>query len=236
MKQPDIFELEGAERELGKKVSKNLRSELRIPAVLYGPKVKENVHFSILESDLEKILSVGETKLQKLTVNGKEYNTLLKNVEFDPVSDRALHVDFYVLDPKTPVTLKVPIRLTGTSRGVRESGGRVFQPLRIVRVRVLPEIIPAVFQVDISDLDIGDSVHVSELEMEGIIPLDDPSRTIVTIAPPKSEELFTSSLEEEGLLDEEELLEGEETLAEGEEPAEGEEAAEGEKGEEESKK
>jgi len=238
MKQPNIFELEGAERELGKKVSKNLRSELRIPAVLYGPKVKENVHFSILESDLEKILSIGETKLQKLTVNGNEYETLLKNVEFDPVTDRALHADFYVLDPKTPVTLRVPIKLTGTSRGVRESGGRVFQPLRIVRVRVLPEIIPAVFQVDISDLDIGDSVHVSELEMEGIIPLDDPSRTIVTIAPPKSEELFTSSLEEEEPL-EEELLEGEEALAEGEEPVEGEEGAEGEdgaEGEEEPKK
>lgn len=235
MKQPNIFELEGATRDLGKKESRNLRTELRIPAVLYGPKVEENVHFSVLESDLEKILSVGETKLQKLTINGTEYNTLLKNVEFHPVTDRALHADFYVLDPETPVTLKVPVRLTGTSKGVRESGGRVFQPLRIVRVRVLPDKIPAAFQVDITDLDIGDSVHVSELEMEGILPIDDPSRTIVTIAPPKSEEAFTSSLEEEELLDEEVLAEGEEALAEGEEPAEGEEAAETAEGEDDKK-
>ena len=220
MMQPELYELEGTKRDLGKKEIRKLREDLRIPAVLYGPKVKENIHFSILESDIEKILAVGKTKLQNLTVDGKEYKTLLKNVDFDPVTDRVIHADFYVLDPKTPVTLKIPIRVTGTAKGVRESGGRVFQPLRIVRIRVLPDIIPAQFEVDITDLDIGDSVHVSELEMEGVVALDDPSRTIVTIAPPKSEALFTSSIEEE----EEELLEEGEEVAEGEELAEGEEA------------
>jgi len=84
---------------------------------------------------------------------------------------------------------------------------------------VVPDKIPAMFELDISDLEIGDSLHVSELDMEGIDPLDDPRRTIVTIAPPKSESLFTTSLVAE---------EGE--LAEGEEPEEGEELAEGEEG------
>lgn len=223
MTQPELYNLEGTKRELGRNESEKLRDELRIPAVLYGPKVKENIHFSVLESDLEKILSVNETKLQTLSVDGKEYKTLLKNVEFDPVSDRALHADFYVLDPKRPVSLKVPIKLSGIAKGVRDGGGRVFQPMRIVRIRVVPDKIPAQFEVDITPMDIGDSVHVSELEMEGILPLDDPSRTIVTIAPPKSEELFTTTIEPE----EDELLEGEE-VAEGEELAEGEEPAEGE--------
>jgi len=222
MTQPELYNLEGTKRELGRNESEKLRDELRIPAVLYGPKVKENVHFSVLESDLEKILSVNETKLQTLEVDGKEYKTMLKNVEFDPVSDRALHADFYVLDPKRPVTLKVPIKLNGIAKGVRDGGGRVFQPMRIVRIRVVPNKIPAQFEVDITPMDIGDSIHVSELEMEGILPLDDPARTIVTIAPPKSEELFTSDIEP----DEDELLEGEE--AEGEELEEGEEPAEGE--------
>lgn len=223
MTQPELYNLEGTKRELGRNESEKLRDELRIPAVLYGPKVKENIHFSVLESDLEKILSVNETKLQTLSVDGKEYKTMLKNVEFDPVSDRALHADFYVLDPKRPVSLKVPIKLSGIAKGVRDGGGRVFQPMRIVRIRVVPDKIPAQFEVDITPMDIGDSVHVSELEMEGILPLDDPSRTIVTIAPPKSEELFTTTIEPE----EDELLEGEE-VAEGEELAEGEEPAEGE--------
>lgn len=223
MTQPEPFKLEGEKRELGRKSSDALRDELRTPAVLYGPKVKENVHFSVSEPELEKILSVSQTKLQELTIDGTVYNTLLKNVEFDPVTDRALHADFYVLDENTPVTLKVPVRLTGTAKGVRDGGGRVFQPLRIVRVKVMPERIPAQFEVDITKLDIGDSIHVSELDMEGIDPLDDPKRTIVTIAPPKSEALFTTEIEPE-----EEVLEAEgEEPVEGEAPAEGEEAPEG---------
>jgi large subunit ribosomal protein L25 len=97
--------------------------------------------------------------------------------------------------------------------------------LRIVRVKVMPDKIPAEFELDISALDIGDSLHVSELDMEGIDPIDDPRRTIVTIAPPKSEALFTSSAvdadAEEAELEEGEVLEGEEAAAEGEEAPEG---------------
>lgn len=226
MKQPELYELAGEKREADRKSTASLRKELKVPAVLYGPKLKENVHFSIEESDIEKILSVSQTKLQNLTVDGKEYKTLLKKVDFDPVTDKVLHVDFYVLDDETPVKLRVPIRLTGIARGVRDGGGRVLQPLRIVNIKVLPENIPAMFELDITNLDIGHSLSVGELDMEGIIPLDNPNQTIVTIVPPKSEALFTSELEDE----EEELLEGEEAeLAEGEE-AEGEEG-EGEEGE-----
>lgn len=225
MKQPEKYKLEGEIRDLGKKSVAQLRDELKVPAVLYGPKVEENIHFSISEVDIEKILSSSETKLQELTINGETYMTLLKNAEFDPVTDRVLHADFYVLDDTQRVKLKIPIRLTGTAIGVRDGGGRVFQTMRIVRVKVMPDKIPAEFELDISELGIGDSLHVSELDMEGIDPLDDPRRTIVTIAPPKSEALFTTSIEP----DEEELLEGEEAeeLAEGEEALEGEEAPEG---------
>jgi large subunit ribosomal protein L25 len=221
MKQPDIYKLEGEVREAGKKRSADeLRENLRIPAVLYGPKVEENIHFSVLEVDLEKILSVSQTKLQELTINGTAYNTLLKNVEFDPVTDRILHADFYLLDESQPVRLKVPIRLSGTPVGVRDGGGRIFQTLRIVRVKVMPDKIPAEFELDISALEIGESLHVSELDMEGIDPIDDPRRTIVTIAPPKSEALFTSSaVDAEDELEEGEELEGEEAAAEGEEAA-----------------
>ncbi len=226
MKRPELYSLKGEKRDIGSKSTSSLRDELKIPAVLYGPKVKENIHFSIDESDIEKILSVSQTKLQKLTIDGKEYETLLKKVDFDPVTDRALHADFYLLDSKTPVKLRVPIRLKGIAKGVRDGGGRVLQPLRIVNVKVLPETIPAMFELDITELDIGDSLHVSELDMEGIVPLDNPNQTIVTVVPPKSESAFTSALEEEEELLEE-VVEGEE-LAEGEEAPEGEEGAAGE--------
>lgn len=230
MTQPEIYPLEGTKRKAGRKESHMLREELRIPAVLYGPKVKENIHFSIFESDLEKILAVSQTKLQTLTVDGKEYRTMLQDVDFDPVSDRALHADFYVLESDIPVTLNVPVRLKGTAIGVRDGGGRVFQPLRIVRIRVLPDSIPSQFEVDITNLEIGDSIHVSDIELEDAEALDDSSRTIVTIAPPKSEDLFTSSIaaaDADELEEDIELAEGEE-LVEGEEPAEGEEGEDGE--------
>jgi len=219
MKQPEPYILEGEIREPGSKSSSQLRAELRIPAVLYGPKIEKNVHFSISEADLEKILSVSQTKLQLLTIDGKEYKTLLVKVEYDPITDRAYHADFYVLDPKTPVKLNVPIRLTGIAKGVRDSGGRIFQPLRIVRIKVVPDKIPALFELDISNLGIGDSLHVSELELEGIEPLDESTRTIVTIAPPKSDKVFTSALEEDDELDE--------AIADAEQAAEGEEAGDG---------
>lgn len=230
MNQPELYKLEGEKRELGSNASEALRENLRIPAVLYGPKVEENIHFSISEVELEKILSVSQTKLQELTVDGETYKTLLKNVEFDPVSDRALHADFYVLDDKTPVTLKIPVRLKGVAKGVRDGGGRVFQPLRIVRIKVMPDKIPAMFELDITNMDIGDSLHVDELDMEGIDPLDDPKRTIVTISPPKSEELFTTTLVSE----DEELEEGEVPEGEEGEVPEGEEGAEAEEGGDES--
>lgn len=227
MNQPELYKLEGKKRELGTSASESLRENLRIPAVLYGPKVEGNIHFSISEVELEKILSVSQTKLQELTVDGTTYKTLLKDVDFDPVTDRALHADFYVLDDETPVKLKIPIRLKGIAKGVRDGGGRVFQPLRIVRIKVMPDKIPAMFELDISDLEIGDSLHVSELDMEGIDPLDDPRRTIVTIAPPKSEALFTTTLAtEEEELEEGEVPEGEEVEGEEGAAAEGEEAGE----------
>ncbi len=239
MTKPDVIPLEGEKRDTGKRSSSKLREEMRVPAVLYGPEIEKNIHFHVDELKLEEILSTSQTKLQELKVDGKTYNTLLKRVEYDPITDRPLHVDFYVLAENRRVTLRVPVRLKGTPVGVVDGGGRVFQPLRIVRVNVLPEKIPAQFEIDISDLEIGDSVKVEELDMEGITPMDDPSRTIVTITPPKSEEVFTTTVPvEEEELDEEELLEGEEAeVAEGEEAPEGEEATgeEGDEDEEESK-
>lgn len=225
MTTPEVVELQGKIRETGRKATEALRDSMRVPCVLYGPTVDDNVHFSIDELELEKhILSVSKRQIIELQIDGNTYKTLLKKAEFHPINDRPIHVDFYALDEDHKVTLSVPIRLTGTAIGVTEGGGRVFQPMHILRIRVLPDRIPGDYTVDISELEIGDSLHVRDLDLEGITPLDDLSQTLVTIRPPKSEALLTSSLvtEEEP----EELEEGEE-LPEGEEPVEG-EAAEGE--------
>ncbi len=185
MSQPEFVKLEGTPRELSKKVNRELRENKKVPAVLYGPEIEENVHFSIDEQELEKILRKQQTKLQELTIEGKTYKTLLKRTDFDPVTDRPVHADFYVLSDKHKVTLRVPFKITGAARGVVESGGRLFQPMKFMRIRVLPSRIPAEFEVDITPLKIGQSVHVGDLDLDGMIPLDSLSRTIVNIRPPK---------------------------------------------------
>lgn len=225
MTTPEVVELKGEKRETGRKAAEALRDSKRVPCVLYGPEMDDNIHFSIDELTLEKsILAVSKRQIIELEIDGTTHKTLLKKAEFHPINDRPVHVDFYALEEDHKVTLSVPIRLTGTPIGVTEGGGRIFQPMHILRIKVLPERIPGDYTVDISELEIGDSLHVRDLELEGITPLDDLSQTIATIRPPKSEALLTSSLitEEEP----EEVEEGEE-LAEGEEPIEG-EAAEGE--------
>ena len=224
MAKQELVKIEGTPRELSKKANKALRAEKRVPAVLYGPEIKENIHFSVDELELEKILRKAQTKIQELVVDGKVYKTLLKRMEYDPVTDRPIHADFYVLSDKHKVTLRVPVRVKGTARGVVEGGGRMFQPMKFIRIRVLPEFIPAEFDVDVSPLNIGKSFHVGDLDLEGIVPLDSLSRTIVTIRPPKGA-LVSEVLEDE---DEETTEEGaEEATAEGEEGA-----AEGEASEE----
>lgn len=226
MAYPDLVKLEGKVRETSKQANKALREELRVPAVLYGPEVEENVHFSIDELELEKILRTPQTKLQELVVDGKTYKTLLKRTEYDPVTDRPIHADFYVLADGNPVTLRVPVKITGNAKGVVDNGGRVFQPMKFVRVRVLPDVIPAEFELDITPLAIGQSLHISDIDLEGITPLDDLGRTIVTIRPPKGADFLENLVS--GVADEAE----EEVVAEGEEAVEGEETAEGEAPEE----
>ncbi|MBK98456.1 MAG: 50S ribosomal protein L25 [Balneola sp.] len=198
MAKPEYVKLEGTPRETNKKANRELRAAKRVPAVLYGPEVQKNTYFSIDELALEKILSRAQTKVQELTIDGKVYKTLLKRTEFDPVTDRPIHADFYVLSDIHKVTLRVPIGIKGTARGVVEGGGRLFQPMKFLRIRVLPENIVAEFQVDVTPLKIGQSFHVSDLELDGIIPLDSLNRTIVTIRPPKGQLLKDVISDEDG--------------------------------------
>ena len=198
MAKPEYVKLEGIPRETNKKANRELREAKRVPAVLYGPEIQENTHFSIDELALEKILSKAQTKVQELTIDGKVYKTLLKRTEFDPVTDRPIHADFYVLSDNHKVTLRVPIIIKGAARGVVEGGGRLFQPMKFLRIRVLPENIVAEFEVDVTPLKIGQSFHVSDLELDGIIPLDSLNRTIVTIRPPTGQLLKDVVDDEDG--------------------------------------
>lgn len=185
MKTPETIEFATDPRTPGRKTAGDLRSQKSVPAVLYGPGVKENVHFAVSEIQLEKILASKDAKFIQLSLDGgSQAKAIVRTVDFDPITDRPVHVDFYALSDKSKVTITVPIRLTGTSVGVTE-GGRLYQPLRELTIRCLPGKIPAEFMVDITKLKIGATLKVNSLKTEDIDVITAGERTIVVIRPPK---------------------------------------------------
>lgn len=217
MAKPQVVELQAEVRENGRKSLNALRNAKRVPGVLYGPKLDTNISFSMDELEIENLLAERKRQIVELKVDGQVYKTLLKSYDTHPVSDRVIHADFYALADDHKVTLSIPIHLEGTAIGVTEGGGRIFQPLHVMRIRVNPEHIPGEYTVDITNLGIAESIHVRDLDLDGITPIDDLSRAIVTVRPPKSDAQLASSLTTE-----------EPATEEGEETEEGAEAVEGE--------
>lgn len=184
MEKPNIVELNAIARAVDTPVS-DIRKQDLIPAVVYGPTVDANLHLSVPKLAVEKLLSVKNLQFVKLKLeDGSSIDTIVKSTQFHPVTDQVLHVDFLVLDNATPVTVTIPIRLTGTSPGVTE-GGRLYQSLRKITVKALPNELPAELTLNISKLQIGHNLKVRSLKLGGIQPMLSPDRTILVIRPPK---------------------------------------------------
>jgi large subunit ribosomal protein L25 len=194
-----------------------LRREGRIPAVLYGPET-EPVLLSVNIGDFQEVLkkgNVSQVLLNLVIQNGKTFSksVIIKELQTHPVSKDFLHIDFYEIDMKRKIKVNVPVLAKGKSKGV-ELGG-VLQIIRHeLEVLCFPGEIPEEIVIDITELDVGDSVHVKEIPLEGDMEIQaDVNYTVLTVLSPKVEE---EVVEEE----EEEVEEGEEGAAEGEETAE----------------
>lgn len=172
----------------GKGAARSLRREGRVPAVLYGPDLETPVHLSVDVHDAESLftsVSVDNTIIE-LNVEGADesYRTLVREVQTHPWKGSLLHVDFLRIRRGVTVDLQVPVRLLGTAVGVT-MGGIVEQVLHDLPIRCTPSKIPGSVDVDISALEIGDSLAVSELELgEEVEATIDPGRTVCTIAAP----------------------------------------------------
>ena len=219
----ELLELKAVTRtDAGKGQARTLRREGRLPAVLYGPNT-DPVMLSIDLSELEDILkggSAGQALLNITVDDGKKTHTaMIKELQASPLSREYLHVDFYEVDMKRKINVMVPVTTTGKCIGI-EMGGMIQLIRRELEVLCLPGEIPEFIEIDITELNIGDSVHVEDVKLEGDVEIPhDVDFTILTI-------LSAKMAEEE--VEEEELEEGEEGAEEGEEAAEG-EAAEADK-------
>ena len=206
----------------GKGVARKLRAAGRIPAVVYG-RGTESRAISIDPKALVQLLQkggAGMNTLIELSVDGTAKTVLVKELQRDPVRGRPLHTDFYLVELDQKVEVSVPIRLTGRAPGV-ELGGILDHPLREIELECLPRAIPESIDVDVSALEVGDSIHVRDLELpEGVSVQSDVNLAVASVVAPVVVEEPVAEEVEEG---EEAVAEGEEAAAAPAESAEGEE-------------
>jgi len=226
-------------RRTGRK-TKHLLEEGQMPAVVYGPK-RKSLNIKADRKDVQRVYeSAGYSRLIDFEVDGVKKTTkvLIREVQFDPVTDIIGHISFFELDMTKPITTEIPLITKGKSKAVEENIGFLVAPMESIEVRCLPEKLPPYIEIDISSLDeIGDSVPVSDLVIpEGVEFDEDVSEAaaVAFIAPPQKEIVEEETEVAEAEEGEEE---GEEEEGEGEGEDEGEEKEEvAEEGDQEQKK
>ena len=165
--------------ELGKKSSRRLRKEGNVPCVIYGQ--EQNIHFHAHENSFIKLVFTPDAHLVKLDIEGKEYHSVLKDMQFHPVSDKITHADFIQVADNKPVVIKLPIRATGESVGIK-AGGKLRIKRRHLKVKGFADDIPEFLPVDITDVKIHQSVKVGDLSFDKLELLDPKITTVLSVA------------------------------------------------------
>jgi large subunit ribosomal protein L25 len=184
-----------ARSELKTAATRRLRRMGKIPAVIYGHRDPVTVAIDALDFFREfKVLS--ESQIIRITVDGESYDVLIKDYQEDILTGAIKHIDFYEIEADTVLRTNIMVHLTGSSSGVRE-GGILEQPLHEVEVECLPRDIPEPFEVDISGLGVGESVHVSQLVApEGVRILTGEDHVIALVAAARIEPTEEAEVEE----------------------------------------
>jgi len=160
------FELTGSKREsTGKKAAKAYRKESLIPCVLYGG--DEVVHFTVTKEGIRKLIYTPEVQLVNLTVEGKIYVAILKEMQTHPVSDELIHVDFLQIFENKPVVLEIPIVLEGLAQGVKD-GGKLSMEMRKLKVKGLYKNFPERLVINIENLGLGKTIQVGNLHFDNL--------------------------------------------------------------------
>jgi large subunit ribosomal protein L25 len=203
----------------GKQIVKKMRKEKQVPAIFYGPNAA-SIMLSIEYTDLSKLMrqTSGENIILGLEIaseKGSETKTvMLKELQVEPISDTYLHADFYEISMDKEITIDVPIHLIGTPKGVSQ-GGILQHTRREMTISCFPDKLVEFIEVDVSDLDIGDSIQIGDIHLpEGLKVMQDPSMTITVVFAP------TIAAEKEEVEGEaEEAVEGEEQASDTESPS-----------------
>jgi large subunit ribosomal protein L25 len=163
---------------VGKKDATALRNAKQVPCVLYGG--KEQIHFAVLSSDFRSLIYTPDVNIVDLEIAGKKYNAILQEAQFHKLHDQILHVDFLEITPGKPVTMNIPVKTTGTSPGVR-AGGRLVKKLKTLKAKGLVEKMPDTIDIAIDTMEIGNSVRVEDIKIEGLTFLNASNITVVGV-------------------------------------------------------
>lgn len=171
--------LSGSLREnVGKKDAKKVRNEGQVPCVLYGG--KEQKHFSVSEKVLVKAIWSPHVYLFNLTIDGKEYRAIVQDLQFHPVKDCVLHVDFLEVNDEKPFMITLPVKPVGVSAGVQK-GGRLVVVRRKLKVKGLLADMPETVDLDITNLEVADSIKVAEIQSDKLSFLDPASSVVLSV-------------------------------------------------------
>lgn len=202
----------------GKGAARSSRRDGRIPGILYGHG-EESVALSVDAIELRKLvhsISV-ENTIVDLDLGGSEpYKVLIRELQRHPVRDEFVHIDFFHVAMDEKIQVEIPIILIGTPTGVKNKGGVMDHQLRELEVFCLPANIPEKIELDVSNLDIGDSIHVSDIQLDDVEILADLDRSVVAVLAPTVIEVEEGVAAEEALAEPEVIGRGKEEDAEGE--------------------
>jgi large subunit ribosomal protein L25 len=166
----------------GKKAAKELRKEGLVPCNLYGEKKGENglpeaMAFAIPAAQLRKVVYSPDVYVVNLTIDGEAHKAVMKELQFHPTTDALLHIDFYEVSETKPITIGIPVKLTGHAQGVRD-GGRLNQAVRTLNVTAPYKQIPEALNIDVTNLALGKAIKVAELSFEGL-EIATPAQVVV---------------------------------------------------------
>ncbi len=165
-------------QNVGKRDAKELRYEGNVPAVLYGSGTQ--THLSVSAADLKQVLYTPEVVFVEFDLNGKKTKAIVQDAQFHPLTDVVIHVDFLELNDDKAVSVNIPVKLTGTSPGVK-LGGKLVQKLRTLRVKATPNNLPQEIEVPLESLEVGKSFRVGQVKLENGKVLNNADDTIVSV-------------------------------------------------------
>lgn len=181
-------------KSLGKADAKVLRREGLVPCIIYGG--EENIHFQVDERAFNKLINTPNAYIVKVDLDGKVYESIIKDVQFHPLTDRVIHVDFQLLIANRPVKLTLPVRTEGVSPGVL-NGGKLQQVLRRAKVSGVPANLPDFITINISKMKIGHSVKVKDLKIAEVTFLENENQILVSVKAKRGAKLDDSADEAE---------------------------------------